>query len=506
MVISPVIAAALSAVPALYLPALRPALLALAFCLLAGSVCFFLFSRKPGGSQKPGVVFFRRQSPGYIRLCIAAVLGILAALCSVSLLPRFAPGLPPETIRAVKGKLLDDPRSFALSRGRSPEEERGMAVMELTESGNAGSNSVRTSAGGRALVYFPAGTMPRLRGFGRGAELYVEGRFLPDRPAAGAAPVPRFQASSVHVVKAAPALEQARTAVRTAVLSRLKPKAWGGLAAALLIGTRENLEGSLAQSFRDAGISHILALSGMHLAFLSALLALALKKPLGKKGAVTAGLVFIILYVFLVGPQPSLVRAAIMYVMGSCLVLSGTVRQPLVLLCAAFLIQILLDPSSAYSISFILSYLTLGGILVLGGGFESLLRGRLPDPLAGGLGVSAAAFLAAAPVVAAFFGTLRPAGLAAGLAAAPLSGIFMALSLLWLCAANIPFLGTILDFLLWGLYTLFRWCVSLFAGAPGFKAEAAAVCIAAALLIVCLFVAANLQKRYRNELAPFTAG
>jgi competence protein ComEC len=194
-----------------------------------------------------------------------------------------------------------------------------------------------------------------------------------------------------------------------------------------------------------------------------------------------------------------------MYVLGSCLVLSGTIRQPLVLLCAAFLIQILLDPSAAYSISFILSYLALGGILLWSGRFESLFRGRLPAPLAGGLGASAAAFVTTAPVTAAFFGILRPVGIAAGLLAAPLSGIFMALSLLWLCVSKIPLLGTILEYLLWGLHVLFGRWISLFAVVPGFKAELAAVCAVTPLVIAGLLVLANRQKRYRNELAPFHA-
>ncbi|MCL1815459.1 MAG: ComEC/Rec2 family competence protein [Treponema sp.] len=497
MVISPLIVAALAAVPAVYLPSIRPILLAAAgllFCLLLGNFCFSVFRHRLPGA-------FRSLNPAIIRNSLAAALGIIIGLFSASAIRPFAPGLPVETIHAVKGELLDDPRSFVANPGHGPEEERGMAMMELKETSSG--NAVRTSARGRALVYFPSGTMPRVRNFGRGAELYVEGRFLLDDAEFGGGP--RFRAASVHVVRAAPALEQLRTAVRSAILSRLKLKTWGGLAAALLLGTRENLEGGLSQSFRDAGLSHILALSGMHLAFLSAMLAFVLKKPLGKKGSVIAGLVFIIFYVFLVGPQPSLVRAAIMYALGSGIVLSGTLRQPLALLGAAFLIQIMWDPPSAHSISFILSYLALGGILVLSGRIEIFLRGRLPSSLAGGIGASAAAFLATAPAVRAFFGVLRPIGLVAGLAAAPLSGGFMALSLFWLCLSPLPFIGMMLEYLLRGLHILMQWSISFFARFPGLKAEFLVVCIVTPLFITGLLVLADRQKRYRNELAPFAS-
>jgi len=440
-----------------------------------------------------------------MRISVAVVCGVIIGIVSVSGTAQFVPGLPVEKIVSVKGKLLDDPRSFASGIGQDPAEERGMAMVELTETGTM-QGAIRCSARGRVPVFFPAGTMPRLRDFGRGAVVYVEGRFLPagaENNAGGAEPVPGFRSSSVHVIKPAPVLERMRSSVRGAIISRLKQKNWGGLAAALLLGTRENLEEGISQSFRNAGLSHILALSGMHLAFLSAILAFVLRKPLGRNVSLIAGFAFIILYVFLVGPQPSLVRAAIMYGMGCFLILTGTVRQSLAVLCAAFLVQILWEPSSAHSVSFILSYLALAGILVLSGPLLAIFRGRLPGFLAVGIGASTAAFLATAPFVALFFGILRPAGIIAGLFAAPLSGLFMALSLLWLFVGRLPLAGMILDRLLTAVQFVMQWSISFFARFPGIKAAAGAACVVAPLLIAGLYVLGCRQTRYRNELAPF---
>jgi competence protein ComEC len=454
-----------------------------------------------------------------------AAAGILAGLWAVRAMPVFSPGLPAERIVSLKGKLLEDPRGFTGGFSAASSGERSMALLALEEAGGIfPGGSVRVSAAGRAAVFFPAGTMPRLREFGRGAGVYVEGRFLPGGQSGGPARPPAFRARSVHVAEGAPALERRRTALRSALLRRFGGKPWGGLAAALLLGVRENLEGDLAASFRDAGLAHILALSGMHLAFLSALLALCLRRPLGKRLSVAAGLLFILLYVFFVGPQPSLVRAAIMYCLGSALALTGRGRpgfrragpggsdgpgeplartDPLALLGAAFLIQILWDPASARGLSFILSYLSLGGILALGGGIESALRGRLPPVLAEGLGASAGAFLASAPAAAAVFGVLRPVGIAAGLAAAPLSGLFMVLSLLWLGTAWIPPVGAVLEGALLFLETVMERGAAFFAGAPGvktalFPALAAAVPLAAVFLLL-----GARRERYRSYLAPF---
>jgi len=509
---NPLIIAALAAALVVYIP-LPWFRLVLLIAVAALSLVYYpgrIFGKQI--KEKPAGILFRINPVLFTVVISAATFGIITGLWSVSRIQRFAPGVPVEKIHSLRGILLDDPRSlssFAVP-DLSPETERGMALMKLRESGaKLPGGDARASARGKALVFFPAGTMPRLRGFGRGATLYVEGSFAPDNAAndaagsAGWAAVPRFRAVSVHVVKAAPALEQMRSTVRLSVLNKLPAKSWGGLAAALLLGTRENLEDGLALSFRKAGLSHVLAISGMHLAFLSGLLAFILRRPLGKKGAVWAGLVFIVLYVFLVGPQPSLVRAAIMYVLGSFLILSGTAGNPLALLGAAFLVQISWEPSSAYSVSFILSYLALGGLLVLSGKTAKLLKGAIPDSLANGLGASIGAFLATAPITAAFFGILYPVGIVAGLVAAPLSSAFMALSIAWLAVAKVPLLGTILDWLLKFLQSLLQWSVSLFARLPGFSAPAIAVCVATFFVIAAALVLAERLERYRSYLAPF---
>lgn len=497
---SPLVIAALASALTVYTP--RPLLLFAVPALLIVCVAACLIGQK---TMKQYV------APYYFFVCIAAVfLGIITGVWSVSRIQNFAPGVPAESVTSLKGILLDDPRSLSSTnaKGTPPyaedqSAERGMALLELKESGaTLPGGKVKASARGKALVFFPKGTMPRLKGFGRKAEVYIEGGFLPDNKA-GTVATPRFRAVSVHIIKEAPAIEQLRSAVRLSILNRLETKSWGGLAAALLLGTKENLDDGIAQSFIKAGLSHVLAISGMHLAFLSALLAFILKKPLGKKGAILAGLVFIFLYVFLVGPQPSLVRSALMYVMGSILILSGTKGQSLAFLGGAFLVQIIWNPASAYSASFILSYLALGGILLLSEDAGRLLKGSLPSALVSGLGASGGAFLATAPVSAAFFGILYPAGIAATFFAAPLSSVIMTLSIIYLVLGAVPFLAFTVNKLLDVSAFLLQNIVLLFASLPGFSPAPLAVCIAALCIIAALPVLSAKRERYRSYLAPF---
>jgi competence protein ComEC len=331
------------------------------------------------------------------------------------------PGLETKNIVAVSGRLLDDPRNT--SRGR------GMALLNLRLS--HGKGGLRASARGKTMVFFPEGSIPRLKEFGRGSEIYIEGDFV-ENNASSYSKTPMFRAKSVHVTHPAARFDQWRTGIRLALIDAFSPKDatrlgrdWGGLALALLLGIRDNLDGELSEQYRNAGCSYILALSGMHLAIVSSIIAFFLKKPLGIRMAAFIGIIFILLYVFLVGAQPSLTRSAIMYVLGAIAIICALPVNPALLLGFSFVIQILVQPDSGDTVSFILSYLALAGILSLGQGIAGLFRGYLPEFAASPLSASLGAFLGTMAVSILFFGSLRPIGIAAGLILVPLTTVFM---------------------------------------------------------------------------------
>ncbi|MDR1374374.1 MAG: ComEC/Rec2 family competence protein, partial [Treponema sp.] len=191
-----------------------------------------------------------------LSLCITA-LGAgftLGAAAGIAASREPALGLPREDLAGLSGVLCDDPRT--LNGGR------GMGRLLLR--GAAGRNGSRVSAGGEMQVFFPEESLARLKDFGRASEVYVEGSPLEGQSL--------FRAASVHVLKPAPPLEAFRTRLRTGLLERFAPHLWGGLAAALLLGVRDNLDQEIGLAYRQAGCSHVLALSGMHLAVISSVI------------------------------------------------------------------------------------------------------------------------------------------------------------------------------------------------------------------------------------------
>jgi competence protein ComEC len=99
------------------------------------------------------------------------------------------------------------------------------------------------------------------------------------------------------------------SAIRTALLA---PES--GLALGLILGEREGLGEEAEQAFRDAGLVHIIVLSGYNIALMIAAV-MALLAFTTKRVRIVAGGVGIVLFVLMVGPSATVVRAAIMAIL-----------------------------------------------------------------------------------------------------------------------------------------------------------------------------------------------
>jgi len=396
-------------------------------------------------------------------------------------------GLPTEKVTAIEGVLLEDPRIIT----------GGRAAASLSLRRSAGAGSLRVDASGEITVFFSQESAQRLKESGRGTDIFAEGRL---RSSDGGY---TFSAESLHVVNRASSLERMRTSVRLNLIKRFDGKSWGGLALALLVGIKDNLDTNLAAMYRDSGCSYILALSGMHLAVLAGLIAFLLKKPLGLKLSAVTGAVIILLYCFLVGPMPSLNRAALMYILGVIAILGALPKEPMSILALSFLIQIVATPSAGNSISFVLSYLALAGILVIGRPLYSLAAGIVPDFLLQPLSASIGAFLATAGVMCFVFGTIAPVGIVTGLALVPLTTVFMTGSMVWLLLDFFSlsgFLNTPLSL----LYQLMEKIVTVSGKVPALTSTNPVIIITLSLLLSFLIAALEYKRRANLfRLQPF---
>lgn len=189
--------------------------------------------------------------------------------------------------------------------------------------------------------------------------------------------------------------------------ARLLPREDAALLQAMLLGRRDGLPEEAYESFRLAGCSHLMVVSGLHMAAVAGLITALLRKSRLKKlprSLLTAGA--LLLYLCLIGFPPSAVRAYVMYaayLLGGCL---GRRADGLNSLGLALVPICLQSPFSGGDLGLALSVFATLGILVLAPGvtgailrpLEKLPRlKRLFTPAAGVLGVTFSVMVGTAP-------------------------------------------------------------------------------------------------------------
>ncbi len=165
--------------------------------------------------------------------------------------------------------------------------------------------------------------------------------------------------------KAMAALHRVRTELAEAIGKGI-PAPQSGLAQALLLGIRTELPHEVKESFRDAGMSHLLAISGLHVGIVMALTLGAATAVVGRNHpvAIAASLLVIWAYATLSGLDPPVTRAAIM---GSLFLAQGLLGRGMrgltaLLLAAALMVGI--DPSLLSGLSFQLSFTAMAGVIL----------------------------------------------------------------------------------------------------------------------------------------------
>jgi len=255
----------------------------------------------------------------YSICAVALTVGIIIGICAAhSGQNKVVFGLPEDKITGIEGVLLEDPRIIS----------GGKAIVSVSLRKCAAGSTLRATASGEITIFFTQGNAEKLKHFGRGTVIFAEGS-LRSNERGNAGRSWSVSAKSLHVVEPPPPIERMRTGIRLNLIKRFSGKPWGGLALALLLGIKDNLDTELAAMYRNSGLSYILALSGMHLAILAALITFLLKKPLGLKASAICGAAIILLYCFLVGSMPSLNRAAMMYILGVLTVIGALPKKPM---------------------------------------------------------------------------------------------------------------------------------------------------------------------------------
>jgi competence protein ComEC len=354
---------------------------------------------------------------GPTRLAVAV---IAVSLLGVACMQRALDGLAHSPLTAprdardsakIDATLVDDPDGGNYSA-------RVLVRVGELDGRPAGSRTVLVTAGGD--------TAGRLRLLEAGDDVQLSGWLQPlsgyDARLRWRHTVARFGA--VELLAFGPTrspLHRTANALRGRVLAggRHLPATERALISGFLLGDTRALPRDVADEFRAAGLTHLLAVSGANVAFV-----LALTRPLLRRLSIRAqligGLGVLVVFGTMTRWEPSVLRACTMAACSMTALYLGRPTVGLRVLALAVVVLVLADPFLLHSIGFLLSCGASAGIAVLAAPITACLPG--PRWLREPLGVTLAAQLGVAPVLLPVFGSVPLAALPANVVAGPLAG------------------------------------------------------------------------------------
>ena len=213
----------------------------------------------------------------------------------------------------------------------------------------------------------------------------------------------------------------------------------------MVLGDPSRIPEDLEGAFRRSGVMHVLAISGQHVAVLTAMIYFVLRLlavPTLLRNPTVLALVWI--YIVVAGAPPSAIRAGVVAAFVLAAPLLGRQISPLHFMTTMLAAVLSWNPLLVYNPGFQLSVAAVFGILLLRKPLLAFVKSTIfrpmkkpPELLSNLLAVSLAAQVSTTPIIATSFGEVSTVGLLTNLVAVPISGPVLTLGLLGIFAGSI---------------------------------------------------------------------
>jgi competence protein ComEC len=198
-----------------------------------------------------------------------------------------------------------------------------------------------------------------------------------------------------------------------------------GLLPGLVVGDVSQMDPVLAEHFRRAGLTHLVAVSGSNCSIVVGAVSLVLVRLRASPRmiALLSGVV-LLGFVVIVRPEASVLRAAAMTAIGLVSLAAGRQRSALPVLAGATFLLLLYRPVLAVDVGFALSVAATAALVTIAPGWAEALRARrVPPGLAEAAAIATAAHVVTAPIVAAITGQISLVAIPANILAEPVVAV-----------------------------------------------------------------------------------
>lgn len=226
----------------------------------------------------------------------------------------------------------------------------------------------------------------------------------------------------------------------------------------LAVGDTRAVTPLVEEAMLQSGLSHLTAVSGANCAIVTAIAfgaAALLRAPRSLRVAVA--LLSLALFVILVTPEPSVVRASVMAAIALLALVLGRPGAGGAALGLAVVVILVIDPWLALSAGFALSVASTTALLYLMAPLARGLTRWLPKPLAWAIAAPLAAQLACGPIIALFAEEQSLVSVLANMLAAPAAPIVTVVGMIGCLLAPLPLLA---DFAVATAWPAAQWIAS----------------------------------------------
>ncbi len=283
-----------------------------------------------------------------------------------------------------------------------------------------------------------------------------------------------------------------------------------GLFNATVLGDKRFISDELDDLLKTSGLSHIAVVSGMHLSVLIAVQMIIFEKLFGKKRIGSLLSIAVALFVTVVtGAGASVVRALIMCIIYQLAKLLRRESDSLTTLSFTVMLMLFYNPYILFNAGFVLSVLSVLGILLYYEKIRSFTGKFLGGPVCDAAAVTISAQLTVTVPMMYYFSVITPYSVLSNVLVSVFVTVLLIVSILLCAFGSIPVVSTLLSFAVKffseTVFVVCRFIKKLPGSSVNVGNLSAGIVIVWLLVLFVLYIGFKHKDKIRKTVAAFTA-